>query len=532
MSTLPLRFWLDNAHFTIFIIAALGFFAAGWLNYDSHRQGADLKVLLRAIGFFVLTLWALAASTGFDYFWVKYASFGLELIGVGLFAFGFYIEPAPKRPGAEQEKEPASKISALSLIGLSSVLKSVLLKLPILIWGAVLIRIWQFATVGLIKDLTGLRTAILFIFLSRLVSIAELFSGSSNLLVFNLTREYSYLWMLENVLLLIGAIILIKWAFYYLRFRPGPQLYITFVATSIIVFIISTVAFSGFLFTASQKNSLNSLQKSGAVFEFSIKELQSQTNLAAYSLAQRDLLIQGVQENNISKTKSGLGDPIKELNVGGAAVTNRAGEILAVSGTFLDVGESLVSDPAIIKTLEGKPTASIILEQLQDSQQMVVRSAYPIVTDSKVRGAVVVDFPIDQAFVDNIKELTRLDVSINVGTTHTAATFLDKNNRRITGTKITNQEVIGLINGKQKESWTWAGIETIVDQSYLTVYRSLSDADNMNVGSLLVGQDRQVVIGQVDRSIKLTFLVTAMLILISLTPLYYLSRSISQATKT
>ena len=527
MSTLPLRFWLDNIHFAIFIIAALGFFASGWLNYDSHREKSDLKILLRAMGLFVLTLWALTASTGFDYVWAKYTSFGLELLGVGLLAFGFYIEPVPKRPGTET----IPKLPALLAITSSSILKSVLFKLPILVWAMVLIRIWQFATIGLIKDLLGLRTAILFILLSRLISIAGLFSGSSNLLIFNLTREYSYLWMLENLLLLIGAIILIKWAFYYLRFRPGPQLYITFVATSIIVFIASTVAFSGFLFTASQKNSLNSLQKSGAVFEFSIKELQRQTNLAAYSLAQRDLLILGVQENNIDKTKSGLGDPIKELNVGGAAVTNRAGEILAVSGAFTKVGDSLVSDPAVIKTLEGKPTASIILEQLQDSKQMVIRSAYPIVTDTKVKGAVVVDFPVDQAFVDNIKELTRLDVSINVGTAHTAATFLDKNNRRIAGTEITNQEVIKLINNKQKESWTWSGIETIVDQSYLTVYRSLADADNMNVGSLLVGQDRQVVISQVDRSIKLTFLVTAMLILISLVPLYYLSRSISKAAQ-
>lgn len=520
MNTLPLNFWLENAHFIIYVLVALGFFASGWLNYDSYHQKADPKIVFRALGFFVLALWALSVSTGFDMNWVKYTGFILELVGIGLLAIGLYIEVVPTQP---KEK---SNLKTLTAIPSASILK-----LPILGWLAVFLRLWRLTTKGLIKDFNGLRTAILFILLSRLISIADLFADSSNLIIFNLTREYSYLWMLENLLLLIGAIILIKWAFYYLHFRPVPRLYIIFIAASVVIFIISTVVFTGFLFSASQKNNIDSLKKSSAVFEFSIKELQRQTELAAYSLAQRNLIVEGAVENNIDKVKQGLGDPIKELNVGGVAITNRGGETLAVIGSYINVGESLVSDPAVIKTLEGKPTSSIVLEQLQDINQIVVRSGYPIVVDAKVCGVAVVDFPIDQAFVDSIKELTTLDVSINSKAVHVATTFLDKNKRRISGTEITNQEVLKLINENTKEPWIWSGVEKLVNQPYLTVYRSLSNADNENVGSLLVGQSKQSLIDQADQSIKLTFLATAILILLSLVPLYFLSRFISKATR-
>ena len=525
MSTLPLNFWLQNAHFIIYVLVALGFFASGWLYYDSYRQKTDMKILVRSLGFFVLVLWALLSSAGLDMNWIKYTGLGLELIGVGLLMAGFYMETIPTPPKEKSNQKTLAAVPAFSI------LKSAIFKLPILGWLAVFVRLWKFTKKGLTRDLVGLKIAVLFILLSRFVSIFDLFANSSNLVVFNLTRQYSYLWILEILLLLIGAIVLIKWAFYYLQFRIVPRLYIIFIATSVVIFVISTVVFTGFLFSASQKNNLDSLKKSGAVFEFSIKELQRQTELAAYSLAQRNLVIEGVVENNVDKTKQGLGDPIKELNVGGAVITNRGGETLAVAGSYIEVGESLVSDPAVIKTLEGKPTSSIVLEKLHDVNQMVVRSGYPIVVDAKVQGVSVVDFPVDQAFVDSIKELTTLDIALNSKTTYVAATFVDKNKRRISGTEITNKEVLKLIKENTKKPWVWSGVEKLVDQSYLTVYRSLADADDVNVGSLMVGHSRQLLISQTEQSIKLTFLATALLILLSLVPLYYLARSISKATK-
>lgn len=532
MQSLPLNFWLENAHFIIYALAALGLFAAGWLNFDSYRQKPDKKILFRALGFFILALWALAISTGYDMVWLAYAMFFAELIGIGLVAVGFYMEPIPRRPGQSEpgsRKNSVKRPVSLAVLPLSP-LKLTIFNLPIIGWLLVLIRVWKFATVGLLKDFLGLRTAILFFFLSRVVSLAEFFSGSDNPWVFNLTKEFSYLWMLENLFVLIAAIVLVRWVFFYIHFRPAPQMYITFVTVSFIVFIISTVAFTGSLFNLSQNDSIISLKRSAAVFEFTLKELKNQTNLAAYSLSQRDEVIAGASNNNVEEAKEGLGDPVKDLNVGGAAITNRAGEVLAVVGSYINVGESLVNDPAVFRSLEGEATQSFITEQLLDADEIVVRAAFPIVVDAKVQGSVVVDYPIDQAFVDNVREVTNLDVSINTGIVHAATTFLDKNNRRITGTLITNQEVIELTEDR-KEIWAWSGSERLVDQPYLTAYRSLANADNINIGSVLVGQSKYDIIGQIDYSIRLTFSVAIILILVSLFPLYFISRKISKSIK-
>lgn len=515
MIGLPLSFWFENAHFVIAMLAALGLFTGGWLNVDSYPDTPDKKLAIRAAGFFFLTLWALATATGFKIEWFNLLTIGLEFLGIGLLVLGYYIEPVPVLPK--------------HAIAIPAILKNPLLvKTPIALWLALLVRVWLFATVGLIKDLRGLRNALIFILAARILSITEFFRASANVTVFNLTREFSYLWVVENLLLLVGAIILFKWASYFIRFRPVPQLFITLVTTAMFIFVVSTVTFTGFLFNASQRNSIESLERSAAVFEFSLSELKRQTNLATFSLAQRGPIIEAAAANSVEQAQAALGDPLEELSVGGAVITNRSGEVLAVVGSDLKVGESVIADPTVFRALQGKPTQSIISRKLVDTTQLNIRGAFPVVKDGKAIGVTIADFPIDQAFVDNVRSVTKLDVSINAGTVHSATTLVDKNQRRITGTEITNQNVIELTR-REKEPWTWSGQERLVDQLYLTVYRSVANADNVNIGSILVGQNNIEIVAQIDRSIKLTFLSTVILILLSLTPLYLVARSIAKA---
>jgi len=99
------------------------------------------------------------------------------------------------------------------------------------------------------------------------------------------------------------------------------------------------------------------------------------------------------------------------------------------------------------------------------------------------------------------------------------------------GTKITNPNVLALINKNQKSPWAWSGTERVGSLAYLTVYRSLSDPDNINIASLMVGQSQKEAIDEISSSIKLTFISISILMLISLLPLYYLARSISKAQK-
>lgn len=558
MFDIPINFWLGNLHFVILVAAALGFFSAGWLNLDSHRQTPETKMLVRAIGFFVIAFWFLLSASGYLFGEKNWILACIELIGVAILAIGFYIEPLPEIPGStdhsnknqvlinlrswylsffqpnpskgDKAKDQDKKHPSFVMFSLPS-LVIYIIKLPIVIWGVLLVRVWAFSTKGLIKDFLGLRNALIFILLSRILSLADIFSGSSNIVIFNLTRQYSYFWIAENTLMLIGVAILLKWIFYYLSFRPAPKLFITFITFSISIFVVSTVLFTGFLYSAQQKNILETLRKNAAVFDFTIKELKMQNELAAYSIAQRQPVIDGATENKADLAASGLGNPIKDLKVGGEAITNRSGEVLATSGSYISAGESLVNDPTIAQALQGKVVSSLVIEHLLDTDQIVARSSYPIVKDAKVYGVAVTDFPIDQAFVDNVKELTKLDVTINIGDVHNATTFVDYNQRRISGTKITNQDVLKLITEGQKSAWAWAGTERVGSLAYSTVYRSLADSDNINIASLMVGQSQKEAIDEISSSIRLTFISISVLILISLLPLYFVAKSISKVQK-
>lgn len=536
MFDLPLNFWLQNLHFVIFVLAALGFFSAGWLNFDSHRNTPETKMLVRAIGFFVIAFWFLLSASGYSIGSANWVLACVELIGVVTLVVGFYMEPilnvlnSTDHSEKKNTKDHDKKLPLFASLSLPNCM-AYITKLPIIGWALLLCRVWLLSTKGLMKEYKGLRNALIFVLLSRILSIVDIFSGSSNIIIFNLTRQYSYLWIFENILMLIAVIILLKWTFYYLHFRSAPKLFITFITVSILVFVVSTITFTGFLYSAQQKNILETLKKNAAVFDFTIKELKMQNELAAYSIAQRQQVIDGATENKADLATSGLGNPIKELKVGGAAITNRSGEVLAASGTYISTGESLVNDPAVAKTLQGKVVSSLVIEHLSDTDQIVTRSAFPIIKDVKVQGVAVVDFPIDQAFIDNTKELTTLDVTINISDIRNATTFVDYNQRRISGTKITNSNVLTLINEDQKSAWAWAGTERIGSQNYSTVYRSLADSDNINIASLMVGQSQKQAIDEVSGSIKLTFITVSLLILISLLPLYYVAKFICRAEK-
>ena len=521
---IPVQFWLQNAHFVLYVFAALGLFAVGWLNLDTYRGKPELKMMFRAVGCLVLALWALIMGAQFSLDWVQTALVLLEGVGIAALVVGFYLEPVPVIPADRSGRR--SEQSALLPISFSTSWAL----LPVLGWIAVWWRVFLFSTKGLLRNYRGLASALAFFAFARLLSLASLFRSTDNVMIFNLTREYSGIWIVEHIALFIGAVLLLRWAFYYLSFRPIPQVFISFVATSLVVTVLTTVAFTSFLYGLTQRNSIVSLQRAAAVFEFSLNELKRQTSLSAYSIASRASIVEAVAQNEPAATAVALGDPLKEVGIGTMLVTNRSGEILAAVGSDRTVGESMVDVPIVSRALQGNTLDTTTTREQLDSRQLIVRSAYPIVRNATVLGVVIADYPVDQAFLDTVKAVTRLDVSLNIRREHFATTLVDENGRRITGTLITNSEVNTLIDTR-RESWTWAGSEKLVDQDYLTAYRSLQDVDNTIIGSLMVGQDKIDLLDDVDRSLSLTFLSCSIILLLSLLPLHRVAVSVARAAQ-
>ena len=73
----------------------------------------------------------------------------------------------------------------------------------------------------------------------------------------------------------------------------------------------------------------------------------------------------------------------------------------------------------------------------------------------------------------------------------------------------------------------YTGAISILNVPFFAVYLPLKDSDGVTVGMLSVGSLQVGVLQAAGRSIELTFLVTVILLLLSILPAYYVSRYIA-----
>jgi phosphoglycerol transferase MdoB-like AlkP superfamily enzyme len=76
-----------------------------------------------------------------------------------------------------------------------------------------------------------------------------------------------------------------------------------------------------------------------------------------------------------------------------------------------------------------------------------------------------------------------------------------------------------------------SGTERVIQKPYVVAYRSITDPDNVVIGSLMVGQDKNQLEKQIEQSVDLTFLTITILIVLSLLPISLISRVLSRSLK-
>ena len=77
----------------------------------------------------------------------------------------------------------------------------------------------------------------------------------------------------------------------------------------------------------------------------------------------------------------------------------------------------------------------------------------------------------------------------------------------------------------------FTGPAEVLNQPYYTAYSPLKTADGEVVGMLFVGKLQTELFAAADRSIQLTFLGSALLMILSTIPAYFVARYIKENTK-
>jgi hypothetical protein len=526
-----IQFFLENAHFAINLFVALVLFAVFWLYLDAWLPRKNSKDVIRLVGYFLLSVSFLIRAvyvessilaspllTAVASEWLLAAT---RITGYICILIGLYLDRIEPHP--EYKK---SDLAVFTIpIATASWIQWPYVLYPILAAIIALLYLRR-ATIGLEDHLKPVATSFFLLAIAEFLSMSSLFQSTDNVRVFALVSAFGPFWIIEHIVYLAAAIVFGKWVFGYLLKQFETQLFMIFTVSILIIFLITTVSFSGLLVKNVQDETLKQLSTNVKVLSFTIDGRKSELLSDAQVVAQNPDIITAVG----TSTRKPIADFAQQFLIAKKestlVIVSERGQVLARGEDRERAGESLSDDPLIKRALLGDSASSVVTRDGVLAPELSVRAATPITSEGKIIGAVLAGALIDNTFVEGLKTATGLETIIYGGNQVSASTIVSIDGKsRLNGIKeergVIKTKV--LING---ESYT--GDATLLGVPYFGAYSPLKDADGNAVGMLLVGRPQYSVLQTAGRSIELTFLVTAILLVFSVIPAYLVARYLSR----
>ena len=569
---LPLQFFGQNVHFAVSLFAALVFFAVFWLYFDAwlSRKPHSKRDIFIWSGFLVLCLSFVVESTVVEVSYLGESIFGdiseklanwLGLAGFALIIVGQLVQPLQPKPlttGLQleseepEELEPAASVepekspeqtphpekkpkkraktkvkvkTAPAVVGVNFT-SAVAYLLPA---GALTVALlyWHRAGRGLERHLRPVAVSFGLLFIYELLSLAELWRDSRNPEVFDLVKAFGPIWIATVVALVVSSVVLGRWVWQYLTERFISQLFMIFTTVTLIIFLVTTVSFTFLLTRSVQKQTLDNLKVAANVLDYALSAKKAETRANVETVASNTQIIQAAAAKNHQSLVSASRNFLEAKSQSSLLITSASGQVLLRAEDPDRWGDSLSSDNLIRQALAGQAISSVVSQEGAIAPMMLIKSAVPI-RDSggSIVGAAVAGLVIDNGFADGIKKSTGLDSALYSENTLSATTFLAPDGHtRLTGVKENSSAVKKTV---LDDSQTFQGALNILNRPYLAVFTPLKDASGTTVGMLFIGQPQTSVLQTAGRSVQLTFMVAAVLLVLSIIPAYLISRHLTR----
>ena len=536
-----LEFIGQNVHFAVNLLASLAMFAVFWLTFDAWLERRKLVEGVKWAGFLSLALGFLLNGSVIDQLsnsaqsWthvLPIISTILRIVGYSSVFAAQLAEPLMKRPDTTNELEAAFKPSAqvvkqkkdsVRLVWGASTVKSIILPLLPL---AIAVMYWRRSTVGLERHLRPVGVAFTGLALFEALTAVTSLQSTANPNIYNVIQTYGPIWWTAQVLLLASAYVFGNWVWRYLSKRLLSQIFIVLVTATVALYFLSTVGFSFLLLGNSRQQALTDLSTASHVLDYAVTSATAQLQAEAEAAALRPYLAEAAANNDHIKVVNTVGDFVQTHHVNILIVTNADGKVLLRSDDPDRWGDSLSENTLVQRALVGRAVSSIITQNGVVAPDVLLVSAQPL-RDSKgfIVGSVQVYRSIGSAFVDSIKSSTGLDSSVYGNSRRSATTLKSSDNlHRAVGVSETNSEVLDQV---LKKGNSFAGETSYANQLYLAAYAPLVDADNNKVGMLLVARPAAQLFAAATKSTELAFLTAIGLLMLSVAPVYLLSKKIS-----
>jgi hypothetical protein len=520
------QFFLENAHFSLNLLAALVFFAICWLYYDVWSEKKTTKEGFRIFGFLALSLSFLIQSTFIESSILKtpFLGEGLNLIIASVLRIAGYILVIVSLILDPIQPRPKFKKGAVFILPAFLSLSYLPFLHPILC-GIVGLLYLRRTTIGLERHIRAPAVGFYVLTLSEIVSLSYFFQKTTDIKIYNLVAPFGPIWIVGNIFLLLASIILGRWVFSYLLKRFQSQLFMIFTSVVLIIFMVITVSFTALLLNNLKNEVLGQVETDVKVLNYAVDGKKTELASDAEMIAGDGQVIAGMEE-----TPSPLGDLAqsylltKKLNT--VIIVDDYGQVLARGEDREKIGMSVSDDPLIKRALLDEVNSSIITKDGAISPQILVAGAAPIKKEGNVVGAVMVGLVLDNVFVDGLKGATGMESSIYGGETLSATTLTDVNaTTRMVGIKETRKDILDkvLIKGEN-----YSGSINLLNIPYIASYLPLKDVESNPVGMLFVAKPQIAVLQTAAHSIELTFLIAAILIGFSILPARMISLYIAK----
>lgn len=527
-----LQFFSQNGHFAINLIAALASLGVCWLYLDAWLSKRSNKELAKWVGFGLLGLSFLLQATI-----IEQSVLGASLLGdkteglvlaFRLFAYvaiiiGQLIDPlqeVPHNTGINFEKGHKKKKSVHAVSGMVSV--SVKALLPVGALGIAYLY-YRRATTGLERHLKPLAYGFVLLALADGLHMLGLLRTTTNPTIFGWVQSFGWIWMVEQIALLAGAIIIGRWVWSYLTKRFFSQLYMIFTVTTVAIFLLVSVSFTSLLLREIRSNTLTNLNTASHVLSYALDAKQAETSSGAAQVAGNPEIANAVTAKDRTKLALLTKTYLVDKKQSGLTITSVDGQVLLRAQDTEQWGDSVSNDPLVRRALLGVSKSGI--SENTEASSLAVRSAVPIRNvNGDVIGSVLTSLELGSAFVDGIKQSTGLQSAMYLNDTLSASTFLNPDGKtRAYGSKLNDTSVkeTVLVAGKP-----YTGEAKLEGKQLLISFLPIKDADNIVIGMTMVATPQSSILKTAGRSVELTFLVIAALILCSVVPIYFISKGL------
>lgn len=525
---LPLQFFGQNLNFALNLFVSLVFFAIFWLYFDAAvGKKRDPKEFFKYLGFLLLAVSFLIRATTIEQSLFDKSLFGdfseigsviIRLLGYLSIVYAQIIDPIQKEPTLEGLNLPKNRAALL-------VLPNIKFSLPL---GSLLIALLYYrrATKGLEKHLKQIAFAFFFLSLADSLSLATLLRNSVNVNVSSFTSAFGPVWVVEQALLLIAAILFGKWVWGYLLKRLLNQLFMIFTTGVLLITLLVSISFTFLLISNIQSESLRSLEKAAKVLTYSLESKKAEVGSVAEIYSQNREIIEAVVAKDHAKIAGLVGSSLENKKISSLVITSSSGVVLLRADEPDRWGDSISSDSVIKRTLQGAETSNLVTKESVLAPIVYIQASKPLIKDTKIVGSVLVNLAISNNFLDNIKKSTGLDSAMYAGNVRSATTLLALNGKdRWVGVKEESEQVKKEVLQKGR---VFKGSLNVLNRPFLVVYQPLKNLNNEVVAMAFTGEPQVSILRDSGKSIELIFLLSSLLLLLSVLPSYFISKYIAR----